>query len=83
MTSGSNILLGVDGEGNRLYSNDYQHVLLIAPHGSGKGVCFVIPNLLTYEESAIVHDIKSENYTLTSKYRASIGHKIFVLESIM
>jgi type IV secretion system protein VirD4 len=33
---------------------------------------------LAFEESAIVHDIKMENYELTSGYRASIGHKIFM-----
>ncbi len=78
MSSENHILLGYDNENNQLHSNGYQHILLIAPHGSGKGVSFVIPNLLTFQESAIVHDIKLENYMLTSGYRASIGHKIFV-----
>ena len=80
MNSKNNILLGLDANGKQLFTedNDYRHVMLMAPHGSGKGVCFVIPSLLTFEESAIVHDIKMENYELTSGYRASIGHKIFM-----
>ena len=78
MNSENAILLGLDNDGNKLHSTDYQHILLVAPHGAGKGVCFVIPSLLSFQESAIVHDIKLENYQLTSGYRASIGHKVFV-----
>jgi len=80
MNSKNNILLGSDADNKKLFveNNDYRHIMLIAPHGSGKGVCFVIPSLLAFEESAIVHDIKMENYELTSGYRASIGHKIFM-----
>ncbi len=76
----NNILLGHNADNKKLFveDNDYSHIMLIAPHGSGKGVCFVIPSLLAFEESAIVHDIKMENYELTSGYRASIGHKIFL-----
>ena len=80
MNSKNNILLGLDADNKKLFveNNDYRHIILIAPHGSGKGVCFVIPSLLAFEESAIVHDIKMENYELTSGYRASRGHKIFM-----
>ncbi len=80
MNSKNNILLGLDADNKKLFveNNDYRHIILIAPHGSGKGVCFVIPSLLAFEESAIVHDIKMENYELTSGHRASIGHKIFM-----
>lgn len=80
MNSKNNILLGYNADNKKLFveDNDYSHIILLAPHGSGKGVCFVIPSLLAFEESAIVHDIKMENYELTSGYRASIGHKIFL-----
>lgn len=63
------LLLGVSGGKNYLIADDFQHVLLFAPTGSGKGVGFVIPNLLFWEQSAVVHDIKMENYELTSGYR--------------
>jgi type IV secretion system protein VirD4 len=78
MSSENAILLGKSDNGKPIYSEGYQHILLLAPHGSGKGVCFVLPTLLSLKKSCIVHDIKLENYTLTSGYRASIGHKIFV-----
>ena len=52
-----------------LIAEGYQHILLFAPTGSGKGVGFVIPNLLFWTDSVIVHDIKLENYELTSGWR--------------
>ncbi len=78
MNSENLILLGLDNYGKKLFSNDYHHILLVAPVGYGKGVSFVIPNLFTFEESVIVHDIKLDNYAVTSGYRESIGHKIYV-----
>ena len=50
-----------------------EHVLCFAPTRSGKGVGLVIPSLLTWHGSAIVHDIKGENWTLTAGFRARIG----------
>ncbi len=73
----SGLLLGVTGRG-RLIADGYQHVLLFAPTGSGKGVGFVIPNLLFWEESAICHDIKLENFELTSGYRQKMGQKVYL-----
>jgi len=46
-----------------------EHVLCFAPTRSGKGVGLVIPTLLTWPHSAIVHDIKGENWDLTSGFR--------------
>jgi type IV secretory pathway TraG/TraD family ATPase VirD4 len=40
---------------------------------SGKGVGLVIPTLLTWPGSTIVHDIKGENFQLTSGFRARFG----------
>src|SRR5712672_4225068 len=50
-----------------------EHVLCFAPTRSGKGVGLVIPTLLTWPGSAIVHDIKGENWELTSGWRARFG----------
>src|SRR5437870_788497 len=47
-----------------------EHVLCFAPTRSGKGVGLVIPTLLTWPGSAIVHDIKGENWQLTAGWRA-------------
>ncbi|MGH7023686.1 MAG: conjugal transfer protein TraG [Caulobacteraceae bacterium] len=50
-----------------------EHVLCFAPTRSGKGVGLVVPTLLTWPASAIVHDIKGENWTLTAGWRARFG----------
>ena len=50
-----------------------EHVLCFAPTRSGKGVGLVVPTLLTWSGSAIVHDIKGENWTLTAGWRARFG----------
>ncbi len=50
-----------------------EHVLCFAPTRSGKGVGLVIPTLLTWPGSAIVHDIKGENWQLTSGFRERHG----------
>lgn len=50
-----------------------EHVLCFAPTRSGKGVGLVVPTLLTWPGSAIVHDIKGENWQLTAGFRAQHG----------
>src|ERR1700761_3604535 len=72
-------LLGPDGVvlgrfgGNYLRHDGPEHVLCFAPTRSGKGVGLVIPTLLTWPYSTIVHDIKGENFHLTSGFRANFG----------
>lgn len=72
------LILGVTGKKNYLIADDFQHILLFAPTGSGKGVGFVIPNLLFWQESVVCHDIKLENYELTSGWRQKEGQEIFL-----
>ncbi|MCC6469705.1 MAG: conjugal transfer protein TraG [Alphaproteobacteria bacterium] len=50
-----------------------EHVLCYAPTRSGKGVGLVVPTLLTWPASAIVHDIKGENWQLTAGFRSHHG----------
>src|SRR5487761_2408327 len=72
-------LLGPDGVVLGRYDHDYlrhdgpEHVLCFAPTRSGKGVGLVVPSLLTWPGSAIVHDIKGENWQLTAGFRARHG----------
>lgn len=60
-----------------LVSKTFPHALIVAPTGRGKGVGFVIPNLLTYKGSAVVLDVKGENFRETSRFRAGMGDKVF------
>lgn len=71
------LVMGKDKKGY-LIAEGFQHALLFAPTGSGKGVGFVIPNLLFWKDSVLIHDIKLENYELTSGWRKSIGQKVFL-----
>src|ERR1700704_2644750 len=72
-------LLGPDGVvlghlgASYLRHDGPEHVLCFAPTRSGKGVGLVIPTLLTWPSSTIVHDIKGENFQLTSGWRARFG----------
>ncbi|KAF0096796.1 MAG: type IV secretion system protein VirD4 [Rhodospirillaceae bacterium] len=72
-------LLGLDGVVLGKLGSDYlrhdgpEHVLCFAPTRSGKGVGLVVPTLLTWPGSSIVHDIKGENWELTSGFRARHG----------
>ncbi|EHA9434648.1 type IV secretory system conjugative DNA transfer family protein [Salmonella enterica subsp. enterica serovar Rubislaw] len=55
-----------------------QFLGLGAPTRSGKGVGFVIPNLLNYRDSVCVLDIKAENFIFTAGYRKKMGQEVFV-----
>ena len=65
------IVLGKKG-GKLLVFGGAQHVLMSAPTRSGKGVGIVIPNLLYWQDSVVVLDIKQENWNITSRYRAKV-----------
>ena len=52
-----------------LRHNGDEHVIAFAPTRSGKGVGLVIPTLLSWAQSAIVLDIKGENYAITAGWR--------------
>jgi type IV secretion system protein VirD4 len=60
-----------------LRHNGPEHILAFAPTRSGKGVGLVIPTLLAWEESAVIYDIKGENWAKTAGFRASQGHLCF------
>jgi type IV secretion system protein VirD4 len=66
------VLLG-RWRGTYLRHHGPEHVLCFAPTRSGKGVGLVVPTLLTWPGSAIVHDIKGENWGLTAGWRARFG----------
>ena len=53
-----------------------EHIFAFAPTRSGKGVGLVVPTLLSWTGSAIIHDLKGENWTLTSKWRSGFSRCI-------
>jgi type IV secretion system protein VirD4 len=67
------IVLGLYG--NRYLRHDGpEHVLAVAPTRSGKGVGIVVPTLMTWTGSVVVHDVKGENWALTAGWRAQTSH---------
>ena len=75
------VYVGAFGEGGRvryLRDDGPSHCLAFAPTRSGKGVGLVIPTLLGgWTGSAIVHDLKGENWALTARWRSdALGHRI-------
>ena len=72
LLAGKGLFVGASRRGRRLHALRHagpQHVLGFAPARSGKGVGWVLPTLLTWPESVLVHDIKGENWALTAGWR--------------
>lgn len=73
-------LRATDGVVLGLYDKRYlrhegpEHVMVVAPTRSGKGVGLVVPTLLSWTESAVIHDVKGENWQLTSGWRSKFSH---------
>ena len=75
------IIVGKDNKGKFLIFGGQQFASVGAPTRSGKGVGIVIPNLLTWENSLIVLDVKQECFSITSKYREQgLGQKVFLFD---
>lgn len=64
------------------YASD-RHLLTIAPTRSGKGTTAIIPNLLTYEGSALVIDPKGENAMITADRRRAMGQDVYIVDPWM
>jgi len=67
------VFLG-EHEGQYIRHDGPEHVMTIAPTRSGKGVGLVIPTLLSWTNSTVIHDIKGENWALTSGWRSKFSH---------
>src|SRR5437867_587619 len=61
-------------DNNYLRHDGPEHVMCFAPTRSGKGVGLVLPTLLSWTSSAVVHDIKGENWQLTAGWRSRFSH---------
>ena len=68
---------GPQQKGQFIVSGKHPHCLLVAPTGRGKGVGFVIPNLLSYKGSAVVLDVKSVIFEETARFRQTMGQRIY------
>jgi type IV secretion system protein VirD4 len=57
-----------------------EHVALYAPTRTGKGISFVIANLLRWAGSVICLDIKKENWKATAGARKMMGQEVFLFD---
>lgn len=73
LTGDAGVFLGQHDD-NYLRHEGPEHVLTFAPTRSGKGVGLVVPTLLSWPASAVIHDIKGENWQLTAGWRARFSH---------
>lgn len=62
--------------GRYLRHDGPEHVMAFAPTRSGKGVGLVVPTLLSWTGSTVVHDIKGENWQLTAGWRSRFSHAL-------
>jgi len=69
------VFIGRHGRGY-LRHDGPEHIMAFAPTRSGKGVGLVVPTLLGWTGSAIVHDIKGENWQLTAGWRSRFSHSL-------
>jgi type IV secretion system protein VirD4 len=66
-------------DGQPLFYNGKAHLLTCAPARQGKGIGFVIPNLLHYPGAVVVTDPKGELAAATAGHRQErFGHKVVV-----
>lgn len=49
------------------------NTLLLAPTGSAKGVGVLIPTMLSFRNSMVIFDPKSENFNITAGYRSTFS----------
>jgi type IV secretion system protein VirD4 len=72
LDAGDGVYVGAWQSGRKIhYLRDAgpAHVLAFAPTRTGKGVGLVIPTLLGWPRSVVVHDIKGENWAFTAGWR--------------
>ncbi|WP_156420121.1 type IV secretory system conjugative DNA transfer family protein [Aureimonas sp. N4] len=75
------ILVG-EKNGRFLCLGGSEHVMLYAPTRSGKGVSCAIPNLLNWPDSAVVLDVKQENFAKTAGFRARHGQEVYLFDPL-
>ena len=73
LTANAGLFLGYQAK-RYLRHDGPEHVMTFAPTRSGKGVGLVVPTLLSWPHSVVVHDIKGENWQLTAGWRERFSY---------
>ena len=77
LLGGHGPVLGLTQDGSYLQHDSGQHIMSVAPTGSGKGVGQIIPTLLSWPGSVVVHDVKGENWEVTAGYRSKFSNVLY------
>lgn len=77
----SKIFLGKNAMGNKVFYEENKDLIVEAATRLGFGTCIAIPTLIESKENIIVFDIQENFYTLTKKYRESIGYKTLKIDN--
>ena len=79
--------LGYGPEGQPVGFRDDRHVLIVCGNRGGKGVSYLVPNLLTWPGSVLVIDPKGENAMVTARrrgqgsaYARGMGQTVHILD---
>lgn len=60
-----------------------EHILLMAPTRSGKGVGVIIPTCITWAHSMFIMDVKKENWQFTAGYRRKcLGNRVLMFDPL-
>jgi len=81
LRSREGVLLGRK-DGALLCFGGSEHVLVYAPTRAGKGVGYVIPNLLNWPDSVVVLDVKKENWDRSAGFRAAHGQEVYLFDPL-
>ncbi|MBR1130795.1 type IV secretory system conjugative DNA transfer family protein [Bradyrhizobium iriomotense] len=81
LRSKEGVLLGRK-DGALLCFGGSEHVLVYAPTRAGKGVGYVIPNLLNWADSVVVLDVKKENWDRSAGFRAAHGQEVYLFDPL-
>jgi type IV secretion system protein VirD4 len=81
LRSREGLLLGRK-DGAMLCFGGSEHVLLYAPTRAGKGVGYVIPNLLNWPDSVVALDVKKENWDRSAGFRAAHGQEVHLFDPL-
>ena len=71
------LFIGSNDQGGNAWFDSEGSIISIAPPGSGKTQCHVLPNLLHYRGPALVLDVKGECYDQTAGWRAANVGPVF------
>lgn len=77
----SKIFLAKNTNGKEFFYEENKDLIVEAATRLGFGTCIAIPTLIESEENIIVFDVQENFYTLTKKYRESIGYKTLKIDS--